>query len=83
MQHIFHNLQRTFTVFNLDFCRLDDVTLAQNKFFNGNRRGSVKGFGGGEIMENKAGWHHKVPNDAEYEAISAELNRRKEEAKHE
>jgi len=44
---------------------------------------TVKGFGGGEIMENKAGWHHKVPNDAEYEAISAELNRRKEAAEHE
>ena len=44
---------------------------------------TVKGFGGGEIMENKAGWHHKVPNDAEYAAISAELNRRKEAAQHE
>ena len=44
---------------------------------------TVKGFGGGEIMENKAGWHHKVPSDAEYEVISAELKRRKEPAEHE
>lgn len=44
---------------------------------------TVKGFGGGEIMENKAAWHHKVPNDAEYEAIAAELRRRQEAAEHE
>ena len=44
---------------------------------------TVKGFGGGEIMENKAGWHHKVPTDAEYKAISAELKRRKEAAENE
>lgn len=44
---------------------------------------TVKGFGGGEVMENKAGWHHKVPSDAEYETISAELKRRKEAAEHE
>lgn len=44
---------------------------------------TIKGFGGGEIMENKAGWHHKVPTDAEYAAISAELQRRKEAAENE
>lgn len=44
---------------------------------------TVKGFGGGEIMENKVSWHHKVPTDAEYAAISAELRRRREEALHE
>ena len=44
---------------------------------------TVKGFGGGEIMENKAAWHHKVPTDAGYAVISAELNRRKEAASHE
>ena len=44
---------------------------------------TVKGFGGGEIMENKAGWHHKVPNGEEYAAISAELKRRKEAAERE
>lgn len=44
---------------------------------------TVKGFGGGEIMENKAAWHHKVPSDAEYEVISAELKRRREAAENE
>ena len=44
---------------------------------------TVKGFGGGEIMENKAAWHHKVPSDDEYAAISAELKRRREAAAHE
>lgn len=44
---------------------------------------TVKGFGGGEIMENKAAWHHKVPTDAEYAAITAELSRRKEAVSHE
>lgn len=39
---------------------------------------TIKGFGGGEIMENKAAWHHKVPTDAEYSAIAAELAKRKE-----
>lgn len=44
---------------------------------------TVKGYGGGETMENKAAWHHKVPNGAEYTAISAELKRRMEAASHE
>lgn len=44
---------------------------------------TVKGFGGGEIMENKTAWHHKVPNAEEYETIKAELIRRKEAALHE
>lgn len=44
---------------------------------------TIKGFGGGETMENKASWHHKVPTDAEYAAICAELSRREEEAHHE
>lgn len=44
---------------------------------------TVKGFGGGEIMENKAAWHHKVPTAEEYETIKAELLRRKEAALHE
>ena len=34
-------------------------------------------------MEDKAPWHHKVPTGEEYEAIAAELNRRREEALHE
>lgn len=41
---------------------------------------TIKGFGGGEVMENKANWHHKVPTDAEYEQIKAELERKKEAA---
>lgn len=44
---------------------------------------TVKGFGGGEIMENKAAWHHKVPSAEEYETIKAELLRRKEAALYE
>ncbi len=34
---------------------------------------TIKGYGGGEIMENKADWHHKVPTQEMYETISAEL----------
>jgi transketolase len=44
---------------------------------------TVKGFGGGKIMENQVNWHHKVPTSEEYEQISRELDRRKEEALHE
>lgn len=44
---------------------------------------TVKGFGGGETIENGVAWHHKVPNDAEYAAIAAELEQRKEAARHE
>lgn len=41
---------------------------------------TIKGFGGGEVMENKAPWHHKVPNDEEYQQIRAELERRRDAA---
>lgn len=44
---------------------------------------TIKGYGGGETMEDKAAWHHKVPAAEEYAAIAAELDRRKEEALHE
>lgn len=44
---------------------------------------TIKGFGGGSIMENKAPWHHRVPSDEEYEQIAEELERRKEAALHE
>lgn len=44
---------------------------------------TVKGYGGGEIMENQTVWHHKVPNEDEYRVIFAELERRKEAALHE
>ena len=39
---------------------------------------TTKGFGGGELIENKAGWHHKVPTDEEYQIIKAELEQRRE-----
>lgn len=41
---------------------------------------TIKGFGGGALMENQAGWHHKVPTQEQYEQIRAELMRRKEAA---
>lgn len=41
---------------------------------------TIKGFGGGEIMENKAPWHHKVPNDEEYQIIMDEIMRRRDAA---
>lgn len=44
---------------------------------------TIKGFGGGEIMENKATWHHKVPSEEECNQIRAELQRRREAAIHE
>lgn len=44
---------------------------------------TIKGFGGGSVMENKAPWHHKVPTDEEYAQITEELERRKEAALHE
>ena len=44
---------------------------------------TVKGFGGGEIMENKASWHHHVPTKEEYDIISAELTKKKEAALYE
>ena len=39
---------------------------------------TVKGKGS-PIMENKAEWHHLIPNDAQYEAIRADLLRAAEE----
>lgn len=44
---------------------------------------TIKGFGGGALIENKAGWHHKVPNSSEYEQIREELIKRKEAAQDE
>ena len=34
-------------------------------------------------MENKAAWHHHVPNDEEYVQIMKDLEARKEAALHE
>ena len=39
---------------------------------------TIKGFGGGELMENKAGWHHHVPTKEEYRIIKEELLKRRE-----
>lgn len=41
---------------------------------------TIKGFGGGEVMENKAPWHHKVPSEEEYQMILAELLKRRDAA---
>lgn len=43
---------------------------------------TVKGYGS-SVMENKAAWHHKVPNAEEYEQIMKDLEARKEAALHE
>ena len=43
---------------------------------------TIKGFGS-SIMENKAGWHHKVPTAEEYEQIMEDLKAGKEAALHE
>lgn len=43
---------------------------------------TIKGFGA-SVMENKASWHHHVPNTEEYEKILEDLEARKEEALHE
>lgn len=43
---------------------------------------TIKGCGS-EIMENKANWHHKVPNAEEYAQIMKDLEARKEAALHE
>ncbi|SFG01505.1 transketolase [Lachnospiraceae bacterium C7] len=39
---------------------------------------TIKGFGGGEVMENKASWHHHVPNEEEYKMIMKAIDERKE-----
>lgn len=44
---------------------------------------TIKGFGGGEVMENKPNWHHKVPTDDEYQKIIQEIESRKEGISHE
>lgn len=43
---------------------------------------TIKGFGS-PVMENKANWHHKVPNEQEYEQIMRDLEAGKEAALHE
>ena len=41
---------------------------------------TIKGYGGGEIMENKADWQHKVPTLEMYETFSDELLKRRDAA---
>lgn len=43
---------------------------------------TVKGYGSA-VMENKAGWHHHVPTQEEYDQIIADFAARKEAALHE
>lgn len=43
---------------------------------------TIKGYGS-KVMENKAGWHHKVPNEEEYQQIMRDLEAGKEAAYHE
>lgn len=38
---------------------------------------TIKGFGSA-VMENQAGWYHKLPNEEEYRQISADFEARKE-----
>ena len=44
---------------------------------------TIKGFGGGDVMENNVGWHHHVPNDEEYEKIVKAIDERREELENE
>lgn len=43
---------------------------------------TIKGYGSA-VMENKAEWHHHLPNQEEYEQIIADFAARKETAQHE
>ena len=43
---------------------------------------TIKGYGSA-LMENKAGWHHHLPNEEEYQKILADFAARKEAAIHE
>ncbi|MCR5102433.1 MAG: transketolase [Butyrivibrio sp.] len=39
---------------------------------------TIKGYGGGDVMENKASWHHHVPDEEEYNEILDTINHREE-----
>jgi len=43
---------------------------------------TIKGYGS-EVMENKASWHHHLPNEEEYARIMKDLDERKEMAENE
>ena len=51
--------------------------------FTGAKADVILSCGGGELMENKAAWHHKVPTAEEYAIIKADLEARREAALHE
>ena len=70
----------------------NDITELQNAFMEAQMvtekptciiANTVKGYGGGEIMEGKVNWHHKVPTEQEYQQILNALEARKEEILHE
>ena len=42
---------------------------------------TTKGYGS-PLMENKAGWHHHLPNEEEYQQIIADFAVRKEAVRH-
>lgn len=73
-------------VIQVDGNDLQELDFAFNKA--GSIKGSptciiantTKGFGGGDLIENKAEWHHKVPTEEEYRIIEKELNYRREAA---
>ncbi len=44
---------------------------------------TIKGYGGGDVMENKASWHHHVPDEEEYREILDTINDREEAVIHE
>lgn len=44
---------------------------------------TIKGYGGGMVMENKVSWHHHVPTDDEYEQIMKAIDERREAVLHE
>ena len=42
---------------------------------------TIKGYGS-PVMENKADWHHLIPNAEQYEIIKADLNQKLQEVRH-
>ena len=44
---------------------------------------TIKGYGGGQVMENRVPWHHHVPTQEEYDQIRAELDKKLEDLRNE
>ena len=61
-----------------------DIAITSAKDFKGKPTviiaNTIKGYGFSEA-ENNVGWHHKVPNEKQYEAATAELKLREADAK--